>query len=408
MNFRLFFTIFLLSVMIAGGGDLHCQVRRVHEQPTMSELRIKKLYLESYPVRKFMGAYIRTGQKHRSEWYYGNAGQPDTLMRDYYHDEEHHTKYDSYGNVIETFAVRIKKGDTIQLGTRYSYSYLYDSWGNITMRVNHTCCDTEYYTYTFYPDSSVVDVRNSFPFPKHLVYDTLGHLIQVVEYSRNGNPMVASYRLKSDEDCVLRERDSLGYVVKTVLYNEGDYDHGFRMYKRRYVLRPWIECLQSGDLLFVSDTTGMGQAVKESTGCYTHVALVERSGDSLFVIDATPGHGVARRPFEKTFASWMPIDVYRLAIPFDTSAVISRAHALLGLPYDDAFLPDNDAYYCSELIQAAFGTFFKSKPMNWRDADGNLPTYWIEHFEKIGVPVPEGVPGTNPTDMSRTHHLRKL
>lgn len=168
------------------------------------------------------------------------------------------------------------------------------------------------------------------------------------------------------------------------------------------------EHLQSGDLLFVSDTTGMGQAVKASTGNYTHVAMVERAGDSLFVIDATQKRGVARRPIESTFAQQMSVDVYRITTPFDTAAVIARAKSLLGKPYDNAFLPDNDAYYCSELVQKAFGNLFESKPMNWRDKDGNLPTYWLEHFKKIGMPVPEGIPGTNPTDMSRSPLLRKL
>ena len=166
--------------------------------------------------------------------------------------------------------------------------------------------------------------------------------------------------------------------------------------------------LQSGDLLFVSDTTGMGQAVKASTGNYTHVAMVERAGDSLFVIDATQKRGVARRPIEKTFANKMPVEIYRLTVSFDTAAVIERAKSLIGKPYDNAFLPENDAYYCSELIQAAFGNLFESKPMNWRDKEGKLPDYWKKHFEELGIPVPEGVPGTNPTDMSRSPLLRPI
>lgn len=166
--------------------------------------------------------------------------------------------------------------------------------------------------------------------------------------------------------------------------------------------------LQSGDLLFVSDTTGMGQAVKASTGNYTHVAMVERAGDSLFIIDATQKRGVARRPIEKTFANKMPVEIYRLTVSFDTAAVIERAKSLIGKPYDNAFLPENDAYYCSELIQAAFGDLFESKPMNWRDKEGNLPEYWQKHFNELGIPVPEGVPGTNPTDLSKSPLLRKL
>lgn len=166
--------------------------------------------------------------------------------------------------------------------------------------------------------------------------------------------------------------------------------------------------LASGDLIFVSDTSGMGQAVQESTGRYTHVALVERAGDSLFLIDATQKQGVARRPIENTFANKMPVDFYRLKTPFDTVTVVARAKSLVGKPYDNAFLPDNDAYYCSELIQVAFDTLFPLVPMNWRDKEGNLPEYWKEHFERLGMPVPEGVPGTNPTDMSRSPLLREL
>ena len=146
--------------------------------------------------------------------------------------------------------------------------------------------------------------------------------------------------------------------------------------------------------------------MEASTGQYTHVALVERVGDSLFLIDATPTHGVARRPFS-SHVSYCTFHLYRLTIPFDTVAVIARAKSLIGKPYDNAFLPYNDAYYCSELIQVAFDNLFESRPMNWRDKDGILPKYWIEHFEKLGVPVPEGVPGTNPTDLSRSPLLRK-
>ena len=131
------------------------------------------------------------------------------------------------------------------------------------------------------------------------------------------------------------------------------------------------------------------------------------SSDSLFLIDATQKHGVARRPLEKTFANRMPVEIYRLTVPFDTATVITRAKALIGKPYDNAFLPGNDAYYCSELIQVVFDSLFKSKPMNWRDKEGKLPEYWKKHFEKLGMPVPEGVPGTNPTDMSRSPLLQK-
>ena len=46
--------------------------------------------------------------------------------------------------------------------------------------------------------------------------------------------------------------------------------------------------------------------------------------------------------------------------------------------------------------------------MNWRDAKGKLPKYWKNHFRKLGMKIPKGVPGTNPTDLSRSPLLQKL
>ena len=174
--------------------------------------------------------------------------------------------------------------------------------------------------------------------------------------------------------------------------------------------------LQTGDLLFLNENkSAMEKAITASTGEYSHVALVERdSTDDVWVIEASPKYGVQRIPYSQFerennlgfFGENM--DIFRLTASFDTAAVITRAKKLVGKPYDNAFLPDNDAYYCSELIQVAFGDIFPTKPMNWRDDEGNLPEYWIKHFEELGIPVPEGVFGTNPTDMSRSPLLKML
>lgn len=197
------------------------------------------------------------------------------------------------------------------------------------------------------------------------------------------------------------------------------------MFMKEYLdnstLRP-EEKLQSGDLLFISSKwyeSDMEQAIKASTGQYSHVALVEV--DSLgvvWVIEATPNDGVKRKSFssferDNDLSMFGSFDIYCLTMPFDTAAVIARAKGFIGQPYDDAFLPDNGRMYCSELIYECFldadgKHLFEAHPMNWRDKDGNLPEYWQKHFDSLGMPVPEGVPGTNPTDLSRSPLLRKL
>ena len=181
------------------------------------------------------------------------------------------------------------------------------------------------------------------------------------------------------------------------------------------------KALRSGDLLFFRDTEGMGAAVKESTGQYTHVALVERVGDTIWIIDATPAYGVSRRPYFHSYKDKQSApDIFRIEDEtFDMDSVLSRARYYIGQPYDMAFLPDNGALYCSELIYECFladnsyemGSnrhLFTASPMNWRDANGNLPKYWTKHFKKLKMSVPEGVLGTNPTSLSQSSLLRKL
>lgn len=185
----------------------------------------------------------------------------------------------------------------------------------------------------------------------------------------------------------------------------------------------WIACCLSGfhakaqktgDLLFVrSKDSEMEKAISASTGEYTHVALVEITNGYTWVIEADRQEGVRRIQFYKWEQEYADqYDVFRFTQPFDTNDVISRAKRFLWEPYDDAFLPDNGKLYCSELIYECFWKngehLFEAKQMNWRDADGNIPDYWIVHFQKLGTPVPEGILGTNPTDMAKSPLLRKL
>jgi hypothetical protein len=81
-------------------------------------------------------------------------------------------------------------------------------------------------------------------------------------------------------------------------------------------------------------------------------------------------------------------------------------------PYDDYFLPDNNRWYCSELIAYAFNTaarkiVFANTAMTYKfsDTDSIMPV-WKDYFDILNVPVPEGVPGCNPGGMSRSAYVK--
>jgi hypothetical protein len=89
---------------------------------------------------------------------------------------------------------------------------------------------------------------------------------------------------------------------------------------------------------------------------------------------------------------------------------LAHAENLLGKPYDYVYSPDNDAYYCSELVMLSFldiqnMPIFEPVRMNFRGADGKIPTYWIEYFEKFNSEIPENCLGSNPGSLSKSDKI---
>lgn len=181
-----------------------------------------------------------------------------------------------------------------------------------------------------------------------------------------------------------------------------------------------------GVLFFVKDTTGMGQVIQASTGVYTHVAVSICTDSGEYLWEATRPEGVICRPLLEALNSWWfeggldttrafldVVTMRQITVPFDTLRLLASLQSFLGQPYDDFFLPDNGRMYCSELIYESFydlsgNRLFEAKPMNFRAADGSMPPYWTHYFDSLGVVIPEGVPGTNPTDMISSPHLARI
>lgn len=191
---------------------------------------------------------------------------------------------------------------------------------------------------------------------------------------------------------------------------------------------PRDEGLRTGDLLFcgVPDTEDSGTAagaIAASVGRggvnLIHVAVVEVADDTVWVIDATMKRGVDRHPLDTLIHDFTDADgqkpvlvVKRLKKGF-SPLFIENAKRFLGQPYDYWFKPDNGHQYCSELVWESYrkpdGTpLFESQPMNFKGPDGNYPAYWVQLFEELGEPIPQGAPGTNPQDMSEAEILEDV
>lgn len=77
------------------------------------------------------------------------------------------------------------------------------------------------------------------------------------------------------------------------------------------------------------------------------------------------------------------------------------------VPYDQLYLTDSAALYCSELVvdmfRAANGgnAFFVERPMSFRNpATGQILPAWTDYYEKFGISVPDSQSGSNPGDIS--------
>ena len=182
--------------------------------------------------------------------------------------------------------------------------------------------------------------------------------------------------------------------------------------------------LRTGDLIFcgypeaLDDSTAAG-AIAASVGAFVHVAILEVEGDSVWTIDATMRRGVSRNPLDTLLADYPEVDgqrpvlvVKRLKEGF-REEFIQAAKSHIGEPYDYWFMPGNGRMYCSELVQECYrdpsGEFlFGSLPMNFKDADGGFPEYWVRLFAELGEPIPQDMPGTNPQDMSDSPLLQDV
>ena len=152
--------------------------------------------------------------------------------------------------------------------------------------------------------------------------------------------------------------------------------------------------LENGDLIFVKDGSGIGQAIQESTGNYSHVAIFL---DGQVYHATTEGGVIAQSP-EDFFEAEKVYDLYRYA-EIDCTEVKKRVESLLGAPYNDSFYPDGDGFYCSQFV-AEILPIFETISMKFGDDTQEISDFWGQYYRELGLPVPLNQPGTNPSQLA--------
>ena len=186
--------------------------------------------------------------------------------------------------------------------------------------------------------------------------------------------------------------------------------------------------LKQGDLLFQNTGTDkIDNAIKEVTATsmaknYSHVGMAMEKEGQWFVLEAIPKEGICQTPltkflnrnknkFNKSQTTVARLDPYFQ--PYISKA-IEYGIERIDTPYDEIFLWDDDAYYCSELVYKMFSTQeipgdsipFLTHPMTFNDNTGNPMPSWVSYYKKRKQEIPEGIEGTNPNLMASSPHIK--
>jgi len=178
--------------------------------------------------------------------------------------------------------------------------------------------------------------------------------------------------------------------------------------------------LKTGDLIFQSMNCGpLCEAINQVTEGYkgndfSHLGLAYIQNDSIYIIEAA-GKAVQLTPIEK-FKSYTNETMFVGRLKRKHRKLIPEAIAFslkqIGTPYDDAYLYNNDSYYCSELIYDAFlnaygKPFFELQPMTFKAPNSNeFFEVWQEYYDKLKMEIPEGQLGCNPGGISTSNKLK--
>ncbi len=173
--------------------------------------------------------------------------------------------------------------------------------------------------------------------------------------------------------------------------------------------------LCEGDLLFCAKEASnpITEVTQGVSGMkIDHVAIVHKQVNKTYALEAIH-KGVTLTPIDSFMARRETVVAARLCDTLGVAQSVERALSFLGRPYDFNFMPSDSAFYCSELVQKNYQysdgqLVFKPIAMSFHDKTGKITDYWKEYYGRQGLTVPEGEPGSNPGDLSRSKAIQIL
>lgn len=180
--------------------------------------------------------------------------------------------------------------------------------------------------------------------------------------------------------------------------------------------------LKAGDLLFRgAASANLSKAIDEVTQTggethFSHMGMVELKEDRVFVLHASPEGGTCRVSLHAfLYPDDGPVEVvaYRLKARWQKAipAALEQAGMMLGKPYNNHYISVDTACYCADFVCRAFAadSIFELNPMTFKDPrTGEFLPAWVEHYGKLGMEIPEGLPGCNPNGMAASGKLERL
>ena len=114
-----------------------------------------------------------------------------------------------------------------------------------------------------------------------------------------------------------------------------------------------VSKLKEGDMIFHTSKSEQSPLIQyATTSVLSHCGIVIKKEDGLYVLEAS--NRLKLTPIKEFIGRGKGKQWWAKRV-IDTPVKIKYKH-LLGRPYDTAFKPDNNLYYCSELIHHIYKT----------------------------------------------------